>query len=51
MKQLHYEKKASNLLIQSTLNEARVSTAEAISLIDQTKKDKRELEYRSNSVI
>ena len=44
MKQLWHEKRASNLLIQSDLNEGRVLTAEAVSIIDQAKKEKMKLE-------
>ena len=43
-RQLLQEKRASNLLIQSALNEGRVLTAEAVSIIEQSKKEKMKLE-------
>ena len=43
MRQLLQEKRASNLLIQSALNEGRVLTAEAVSIIEQAKKEKMKL--------
>ena len=44
VRQLLQEKRASNLLIQSALNEGRVLTAEAVSIIEQAKKEKMKLE-------